>query len=160
MADGSLNGERMARKRKRTSRSTVLAVAHALKDTVPGRAQRGKLLEALARVKGNQPWRDLVAALQTELTEPSTSPAVPSPSSPPPSVPAAGCAGMRAALIPYSRGTAEVDLRMDQREAAEVLRQLDDLAGVLPAVIQAGPLGRLQGVLRGVLPKERGSHAA
>jgi hypothetical protein len=107
-------------------------------------------------VKGNASWRDLLEALRTELTDPAAGAPAPGHSSlpPPPSL------GVRASLITYSRGAAEVDMRLDAPFAAEVLRDLDALAEVLPAVIEPGALGRLRGALHSVLPKGRGTHAA
>lgn len=128
------------------SSKTLDGVRNVLTEHIPGKAQRTRLLEALARVPGNRSFTDSIAALCTVL--PST------PAGPVEAPKAGGTALMKAALIRYTQASAEVDVRMTRRDAEELVRDLDALDAFIAIPLVLGPgtvIGRLREAIKGVL---------
>ena len=122
---------------------TLQGLHTAFQDNVPGRAQRDRLLTALARVTGNKTVSSVLAVLaarnarQTKFS------------------PESGCStvysGMvKAALVRYTRSNSDVNVTVTTLVAGQLLRELDEAAVVGPHATQ------LREALRSVLALRAG----
>lgn len=127
---------------------TMRGLHQALTDCVPGKAQRHRLLHALARVPGNKVVTEMMNWLITLEWSGSTQRVSPSPA------PDSFKHVFRTQLITYTQSASEVQVTMSKATAEDLLRSLDrpDDRGLDEALTLP-----LQRALRSTL---RGGHVA
>jgi len=125
------------------NKRTVTQLQAAILEAVPGRAQRARLLEGLSRVTGN---RAIVEAMASLLDREQGAGSARSQQRKAPATMPDLLAGIKARLVSYTRAEPEVHITLGQKEAANLLRELEATAR------RDASLQRLVLALRSVVP--------